>query len=51
MKVLVSDKLAQEGLDILEAAEGIEVINTPGLSEDDPTTSTSTPPVDAASSS
>lgn len=35
MKVLVSDKLAKEGLDILEAAEGIEVINRPGLSPDE----------------
>jgi D-3-phosphoglycerate dehydrogenase len=35
MKVLVSDKLAQEGLDILGAAEGLEVINSPGLSPDD----------------
>ena len=32
MKVLVSDKLAKEGLEILEAAEGVEVINRPGLS-------------------
>ena len=35
MKVLVSDKLAKEGLDILEAAEGIEVVNKPGLSVDE----------------
>ncbi|HUW56816.1 MAG TPA: phosphoglycerate dehydrogenase [Planctomycetota bacterium] len=35
MKVLVSDKLAQEGLDILEAAKGIEVVNRPGLSVDE----------------
>ena len=35
MKVLVSDKLAREGLDILEAAEGLEVINQPGLSADE----------------
>ncbi len=30
-KVLISDKLAPEGLEILEAAEGIEVENKPGL--------------------
>jgi D-3-phosphoglycerate dehydrogenase len=31
-KVLVTDSLATQGLDILEDAEGIEVVNSPGLS-------------------
>ena len=35
MKVLVSDKLAKEGLDILKAAKGIEVIDRPGLPLDE----------------
>lgn len=35
MKVLVSDKLAKEGLDILAAAQGLEVINRPGLSPEE----------------
>ncbi|HUV39536.1 MAG TPA: phosphoglycerate dehydrogenase, partial [Planctomycetota bacterium] len=35
MKVLVSDKLEQEGLDILAGGEGIEVVNKPGLSVED----------------
>ena len=30
-KVLVSDALAREGLAILEAARGLEVVNAPGL--------------------
>ncbi len=34
-KVLISDKLAPEGVSILEAAEGIEVTNRPGLSKDE----------------
>ncbi len=34
-RVLVSDKLAPEGLAIFEAAEGIEVDNRPGLSAED----------------
>lgn len=35
MKVLVSDTLAQEGLEILNAAKGLEVDYKPGLSEDE----------------
>ena len=31
-KVLVTDSLATQGLEILENAEGIEVVNSPGLS-------------------
>jgi len=34
-KVLVSDSLATQGLEILEKATGIEVVNSPGLSPDD----------------
>jgi D-3-phosphoglycerate dehydrogenase len=34
-KVLVSDQFAQEGLDLLEAAEGIDVEYKPGMSEDE----------------
>lgn len=34
-KVLVSDSLSQEGIDILEAAQGIEYTYKPGLSEDE----------------
>ncbi len=34
-KVLVSDALAEPGLDILERAPGIEVVNSPGLSPAD----------------
>ncbi|QDU63916.1 D-3-phosphoglycerate dehydrogenase [Planctomycetes bacterium Pan216] len=34
-RVLISDPLAEEGLRILEAAEGIEVVNTPGLKGDE----------------
>jgi len=34
-KVLVSDKLAEEGLDVLHKAEGVEVIVKTGLSEDE----------------
>ncbi|MDF1562605.1 MAG: phosphoglycerate dehydrogenase [Deltaproteobacteria bacterium] len=34
-RVLVSDKLSQEGLAIFEAAEGIEVDNRPGLSPEE----------------
>ncbi|HEX2485908.1 MAG TPA: phosphoglycerate dehydrogenase [Myxococcota bacterium] len=33
-KVLVSDALAPEGLAILEAARGLEVVNSPGLAPD-----------------
>jgi D-3-phosphoglycerate dehydrogenase len=33
-KVLVSDALAREGLAILEAARGLEVVNSPGLAPD-----------------
>lgn len=35
MKILVSDPLAKEGLDILRAEEGIEVVEKTGLSEDE----------------
>jgi len=31
-KVLISDSLAPQGIEILEAAEGIEVVDSPGLS-------------------
>ena len=34
-KVLVSDKLAEEGLAVLHAAEGVEVTVSPGLSEEE----------------
>jgi D-3-phosphoglycerate dehydrogenase len=34
-KVLVSDQFAQEGLDLLEKAEGIDVEYKPGMSEDE----------------
>jgi D-3-phosphoglycerate dehydrogenase len=33
-KVLISDALAEEGLAILQAARGIEAVNTPGLKGD-----------------
>ena len=34
-KILISDKFAPEGVAILEAADGMEVINKPGLSADE----------------
>ena len=34
-KVLVTDSLAPRGLEILERAEGVEVVDTPGLSPGD----------------
>ena len=34
-KVLISDKLSEEGLKILKEQEGIEVVNKPGLSKDE----------------
>ncbi len=34
-KVLVTDSLAPQGLEILESAEGIEVVDAPGLSPDE----------------
>ncbi len=34
-KVLVSDKLADEGLEVLHRAEGVEVVVNTGLSEDE----------------
>ena len=35
MKVLISDKLSKEGVEILKAAKGIEVIDRPGLPLDE----------------
>ena len=35
VKILVSDKLAPQGLEILEAAEGFVVHHEPGLSRED----------------
>jgi D-3-phosphoglycerate dehydrogenase / 2-oxoglutarate reductase len=35
MKVLVSDSLSKDGLAVLQQAEGIELVNKPGLSEDE----------------
>lgn len=35
MKVLISDKLSESGTKIFESAEGIEVINQPGLGKDE----------------
>jgi D-3-phosphoglycerate dehydrogenase len=34
-KVLVSDSLSKQGLEVLEKAEGIELVNKPGLSEEE----------------
>jgi D-3-phosphoglycerate dehydrogenase len=44
-KVLVSDSLSKEGLEILDKASGIELVNKPGLSEDQLTAEI--PPYDA----
>ena len=35
MKVLISDKLSKEGVEILKAAKGIEVIDKPGLAPEE----------------
>ncbi len=35
MKVLVSDKMSQDGIDVLDAADGIEVVYKTNLSPED----------------
>ena len=34
-RILISDQYAQEGITVLEEAQGIELINRPGLSADE----------------
>jgi len=35
IKVLITDKLAQEGIDLLNSAEGVETVIKTGISEDE----------------
>ena len=35
IKILITDKLAQEGIDIINAAEGVEAVVKTGISEDE----------------
>lgn len=35
MRILITDKLAQEGIDIINAAEGFEAVIKTGISEDE----------------
>ena len=35
LKILISDSLADQGVDVLERAPGIEVLNKPGLSPEE----------------
>jgi hypothetical protein len=35
LKILISDKLAKEGIELLKAMEGVEPVIKTGLSEDD----------------
>ena len=35
IKILITDKLAQEGIDLINAAEGVEAVVKTGISEDE----------------